>query len=151
MGSGITANVSALARIGLLYLRQGQWKGKQLIPAEFVRKATRPTESIAGTPVHELSRIHWDDAPEYYGLLWWSNATGTFPNVPRDAFWAWGAREGIIQVVPSLDLVAARAGDPWKRPKTRSHEQILAPFYEPICAAVLDAIELTADDDLVQP
>src|SRR5436189_4719925 len=35
-GSGVSANVSALARIGLLYLRGGQWNGKRILPAEFV-------------------------------------------------------------------------------------------------------------------
>src|SRR5690606_4355052 len=38
-GSGIHANVDAMARIGLLYLHEGRWGDKQLIPAEFVRLA----------------------------------------------------------------------------------------------------------------
>ena len=32
------------------------------------------------------------------------------PNVPADAFWAWGLGEELIVVIPSLDLVIVRNG-----------------------------------------
>jgi CubicO group peptidase (beta-lactamase class C family) len=34
-GSGIHANVDAMARIGYLYLRRGQWNGKEILPSRF--------------------------------------------------------------------------------------------------------------------
>ncbi len=45
-----------------------------------------------------------------YGILWWTNKSGTMPNVPADAYWAWGLGEALIVVIPSLDLVIARNG-----------------------------------------
>ncbi|MEX0938908.1 MAG: hypothetical protein WDZ59_13685 [Pirellulales bacterium] len=40
-------------------------------------------------------------------------------------------------VVPSLDLVVARAGKSWERP-TPGHYDVLQPFFDPIVAAVRD-------------
>ena len=34
-------NVSELAKLGLLYLQKGQWQGRQLIPASWVKEASR--------------------------------------------------------------------------------------------------------------
>ena len=47
-GSGISANVDAMARIGYLYLRGGRWKGQQIIPQSFVDKVRITVPSIAG-------------------------------------------------------------------------------------------------------
>jgi CubicO group peptidase (beta-lactamase class C family) len=89
-GSGISANVDAISRIGYLMLRKGQWQDRQLLPASLVRQ-------LSG-------------ARENYSLLWWNNADSALPNVPPDAFWAWGLHESLIIVIPSLDIVAARTG-----------------------------------------
>ena len=37
-GSGVHANVNAMARIGYLYLRNGRWKETQILPAGFVTR-----------------------------------------------------------------------------------------------------------------
>ena len=49
-GSGISANVDAMARLGYLYLRGGQWNGRQIIPHQFVAAAGRVVESLVGLP-----------------------------------------------------------------------------------------------------
>jgi CubicO group peptidase (beta-lactamase class C family) len=49
-GSGISANVDAMARIGYLYLRGGQWQGKQIIPASFVKLASSSFLNVVGLP-----------------------------------------------------------------------------------------------------
>jgi hypothetical protein len=36
-------------------------------------------------------------------VLWWTNKSGTMPNVPTDTYWAWGLGEELIVVIPSLD------------------------------------------------
>jgi len=108
MGSGIHANVDAMARIGLLYLRDGAWGGKQILPRDFVERASRPLEKIIGLP--EENAEQYPGAAAHYGLLWWNNGDGRIEGVPRDAFWSWGLYDSMIVVIPSLDLVAARAG-----------------------------------------
>ncbi len=132
-GSGIRANVDAMARIGYLYLRGGRWQSKQIIPGKFVRKASRPLQSVAGIPEHNPKRH--GNASGHYGLLWWNNADGTLKNVPRDAYWSWGLYESLIVVIPSLDIVIARAGKSWQR-KWDGHYEVLRPFFEPVVESV---------------
>jgi hypothetical protein len=135
-GAGISANVDALARIGLLMLREGRWIETQIIPPEFVKAARAPVPSAINLPVHTNSlKEAGEAAPRHYGLLWWNNADGTLTNVPRDAFWSWGLYDSLILVIPSLDIVAARAGQSWKRPPGGKHYDVLRPFFEPIVLA----------------
>jgi CubicO group peptidase (beta-lactamase class C family) len=138
-GSGISANVDAMARIGYLYLRQGQWRDRQIISREFVREAASAKPQLAG--LEELDREHHGNASDHYGLLWWNNADGTLAAVPRDAFWSWGLYDSLIFVVPSLDLVVARAGASWKRAEGSDHYDVLRPFFEPIAQSVAQLAE----------
>lgn len=142
-GSGIKANVNAMARIGLLYLNNGKWKDQQLIPRDFVNLCRTRLKGGEKLPEHfeRTSRDkqwsnEYGDASAHYGLLWWNNADGTLKNVPRDAYWSWGLYESLIVVVPSLDLVIARAGKSWKRQPKGEHYDVLAPFFEPIVASI---------------
>jgi hypothetical protein len=75
-------------------------------------------------------------APRHYGLLWWNNADGTLARVPHDAFWSWGLYDSLILVIPSFDIVVARAGQSWPRQSGAAHYDVLKPFFEPIVAAV---------------
>jgi CubicO group peptidase (beta-lactamase class C family) len=138
-GSGINANVDAMARIGYLYLRQGLWRDRQIVPREFVREVATAQRELAG--LEELDRQQHGNASEHYGLLWWNNADGTLAAVPRDAFWSWGLYDSLIFVVPSLDLVVARAGASWKREEGSDHYDVLRPFFEPIVQSVEKPVE----------
>jgi CubicO group peptidase (beta-lactamase class C family) len=133
-GSGIHANVDAMARIGYLYLREGKWDDQQIIPAEFVKVASTAKRELQG--LEELDRKEHGYASEHYGLLWWNNADGTLAEVPRDAYWSWGLYDSLIVVMPSLDLVVARAGSSWKRTEGAEHYDVLRPFLTPIAKAV---------------
>ncbi|HID76481.1 MAG TPA: class C beta-lactamase-related serine hydrolase [Planctomycetaceae bacterium] len=134
-GSGVHANVEAMARIGYLYLRGGQWRGRQILPRWFVHAAGRPVPSVVGLPERDPKR--YGNASDHYGLLWWNNADGTLPGVPRDAFWSWGLYDSLIIVIPSLDIVAARAGRSWQR-SWGGHYDVLGPFLGPLAASVRD-------------
>jgi CubicO group peptidase (beta-lactamase class C family) len=136
-GSGVSADVDAMARIGLLYLREGRWRDRQLLPRDFVNMVRRPQRDVVGLP--EFEPGEQGNASDHYGLLWWNNGDGTLAGVPRDAFWAWGLYDSLIVVIPSLDLVAARAGESWKREPNGGHYDPLRPFLEPIAASVRTA------------
>ncbi len=131
-GSGVHANVDAMARIGYLYLRQGKWRGQQLLPAEFVDRCRSRVPEVVGLDEHNTRH---GDASEHYGLLWWNNGDGAMDGVPRDAYWSWGLYESLIVVIPSLDIVVSRAGRSWKR-EWSGHYDVLKPFFQPIVAAV---------------
>jgi CubicO group peptidase (beta-lactamase class C family) len=82
-GSGISANVDAMARLGYLYLKKGQWVGQQLIPKDFVEAASHPVPSVIGLQV--LKPETYGQASDHYGLLWWNNADNPLAGVPQDA------------------------------------------------------------------
>ncbi|MHC4748755.1 MAG: serine hydrolase [Planctomycetota bacterium] len=132
-GSGISANVDAMARIGYLYLRQGRWRDKQIIPVFFVDMARKVPQAIGGLPVAK-SESHFN-ASDHYGLLWWNNADLTMAKVPRDTYWSWGLYDSLIVVMPSLDIVAARAGKSLNKARNSDYKAI-EPFIEPIAMAV---------------
>lgn len=132
-GSGISADVDAMARIGLLYLRKGRGRDEQLLPEGFVDRCATTVPSVIGLPEHDPKK--YGNASDHYGLLWWNNADGTLSGVPRDAFWSWGLHESLILVIPSLALVVTRAGRAWQRNGWGGHYDVLAPFFLPLVAS----------------
>jgi CubicO group peptidase (beta-lactamase class C family) len=133
-GSGFSANVEALSRIGYLYLREGAWKDKEILPASFVRMISQPESRGPDFPTNH--KEEYGSAAQHYAILWWNNADGKIPGVPKDAFWAWGLYDSIIFVVPSLDLLAVRLGKPWARQPDSDHYDVLKGFFVPLAAAV---------------
>ncbi len=133
-GSGISANVDAMARIGYLYLRRGRWQGKQIIPTWFVDMVRIVPQTVRGLPV--VKRESYFNASDHYGLLWWNNADGTMAKVPRDTYWSWGLYDSLIVVIPSLDIVAARAGKSLNKAGDSGYKSI-EPFIEPIVLSVM--------------
>jgi len=106
-----------MARVGYLMLRGGQWNGRQIVPAAWVRESSR-----ALTPVGEMNPARRRSGPWGYGYLWWvwdgKDATGAFAG----AYSGLGAVGQHITVMPALDLVIAHKTAP--RPgKSVSHEQ----------------------------
>jgi CubicO group peptidase (beta-lactamase class C family) len=66
--SGLHARTEDIAKLGLLYLRQGEWEGTQLIPPEWVAEAT--SEQVS-TPA--------DADPDWrrgYGFQFWTSRHG---------------------------------------------------------------------------
>ena len=60
---GMFLNAPELNRLGLLYLQDGEWEGRQLIPREWVRESTRKQAENG----------------EYgYGYLFWMGEAGSF-------------------------------------------------------------------------
>jgi len=132
-GSGISANVDAMARIGCLYLKRGRWRDEQIIGASFVGMVRTVPKAVKGLPV--VKPESYFNAADHYGLLWWNNADGTMANVPRDTYWSWGLYDSLIVVMPSLDIVAARAGKSLNKARNSSYAAI-EPFIEPIALSV---------------
>ena len=77
-----------MAKLGYLYLRNGVWDGKRIIPAAWVERARR------GGLATDFGK---------YANLWWS-----IPD--RDAFMALGRHGQSIVVLPTLDIVAVLTG-----------------------------------------
>lgn len=152
LASGMSANVNAMARIGLLFLRKGMWKDQRILSETFVATASTPRPETAAAAV--VDPTGFPSANLDYGLLWWTNATGRLPDVPRDAYWAWGLGDSLIVVIPSLDLVIARVGSHadgtgphWRyvgepgnsRAAWNGDYSVLSPFLTPIVQSVAPA------------
>jgi CubicO group peptidase (beta-lactamase class C family) len=106
-GGSFTAR--AVARVGRLMLRKGNWEGQQLVPAEWVEKAV----AFAGTPLpdRQATVARPPENPEpASGLGWWTNFDHIWKRVPPDAFAGAGAGNQLLLVVPSLDLIVVRNG-----------------------------------------
>jgi CubicO group peptidase (beta-lactamase class C family) len=118
-GGGYTAR--ALARVGRLMLRSGDWDGVQLISEEAVRLTT----SSAGLPGGN-------------GMGWWTNANGRFVSLPKDAFWASGAGHQTLLIVPSLNLICVRNGGPLSA-KKEEYREVRGPYlFKPLMEAITD-------------
>jgi CubicO group peptidase (beta-lactamase class C family) len=138
LASGIFANVNAMARIGLLMLNKGVWGNTQVMSNSIVARAHAPTPEIASATISDP--VNFPDATVNYGVLWWTNANQRMENVPPDAFWAWGLHETLIIVVPSLDLVVARAGtNGWRTQGSEfwnADYDVIEPFLTPIVESI---------------
>jgi CubicO group peptidase (beta-lactamase class C family) len=138
LASGIDASVNAMARVGLLMLNKGVWGNTPILSNAVVARAHAPSPEIASFPIEKPTEF--PGATENYGVLWWTNATRQMPDVPADAYWAWGLHETLIIVIPSLDLVIARAGDRGWHPSDASawdgNYAVLSPFVTPIVQSV---------------
>lgn len=87
-----------LAKLGYLYLHQGRWDGRQLIPADYVAAATTEASASSG-----------------YGFQWWVGMDGR-----HRTFRAEGLGGQFIYVVPDLDLVTVVTNAPEEGPNPRS-------------------------------
>ncbi|MEZ4867833.1 MAG: serine hydrolase [Caldilineaceae bacterium] len=92
-----------LARFGLLYLRQGQWQGTQIIPQTWIADSLKP----------------YSDASDWgrggYGMLWWVTLNHRlFPGVEisGNAFAGTGRGGDYLVIIPDLDLVIVHRTNP---------------------------------------
>lgn len=88
-GGGLWINSRDLARFGLLILNKGNWDGKQLVSAQWIRNATTPS-------------AHGPD----YGYLWWLNTQRKqWPSGPASSFAAVGNGGNLVWIDPDHDVV----------------------------------------------
>ena len=69
MESGINAKAIDFAKIGRLFLNNGNWNGKQIISQKWVNESTRPDTTT--------------DPALFYQYMWWVD-TATSPGGARD-------------------------------------------------------------------
>ena len=87
-GGGIFINTLDQARFGLLFLRKGKWKNKQLISEQWVNSVNKP--SVANRS---------------YGLMWWTNEENRLGNISKKIYSADGFGGNFIVVDNEHDLV----------------------------------------------
>ncbi|HEY4443237.1 MAG TPA: serine hydrolase [Steroidobacteraceae bacterium] len=85
------------ARLGNLYLQDGVWDGRRILPKGFVKfvSTVAPAWAADGRPI--------------YGGFFWINGDGALP-VPKDSYHMAGAGGQYTLIIPSHDLVVVRLG-----------------------------------------
>jgi CubicO group peptidase (beta-lactamase class C family) len=81
-------------KFGLLYLHKGNWNGEQLFDESWSKYVATPTNNSNGR----------------YGAHFWLNASGYFPDVPREMYYCSGFQGQMVAVFPSRDLVIVHLG-----------------------------------------
>ena len=97
-----------MARIGLLMLRKGAWRGKQIIPKTWTTQIT--TLVTPQNAIHPLQLGNSTASGRWgYGMLWWvwdgGGMPGTITGPYSGAYTAAGANGQFITVLPAMDLV----------------------------------------------
>jgi len=91
MESGVNARARDFARFGMLFAKEGNWRGKQLISRVWVEESTRPDTTT--------------DPSQGYQYYWWVNTPEG-----ENHFSAQGNYGQYIYVAPEKDLVIVRLG-----------------------------------------
>jgi CubicO group peptidase (beta-lactamase class C family) len=94
--SGIHISARELARFGYLFLKDGIWKDKEIIPKWWIELCKKPSQDLNPS----------------FSYSWIINTESTsWPELPRDAFAVNpGYRSNKCYIIPSLDLVVTRVG-----------------------------------------
>ncbi|WP_298917225.1 serine hydrolase [uncultured Algimonas sp.] len=111
------------ARLGQLYLNDGTWNGRRILPESAVDFAVTP--------------LLPDEAP-FYGAHWWLNAAlpdgrPRLPGLPDDAYFMGGHDVQRVIVIPSKNAVIVRLG--MTRPPVDDDRDVM-----PGLAAIVDAL-----------
>ena len=89
-GGGMFISARDMARFGLLTARNGKWRNKQILSAEFIKQAKTPTAA----------------QPTYGFMNWFLNTDKKYyPSAPASAFVHVGNGTNIIYIDPENDLV----------------------------------------------
>ena len=99
---GMHLRARDLAKFGLLYLNDGRYKGKQLVPADWV-EASLQTYSADAWQI-PIGR-HLSDFG--YGYQWWSARSGE-----HRYSYAWGHGGQVVVLLDELDMVIVVTSDP---------------------------------------
>ena len=93
------------ARMAQLWINGGNWNGVQVVPTDYLNKATATNPDILANESEDRWR---------YGMGFWVNDHGKqWPKLPRDSFAAWGGGARHIWASPELNIVVVLNPAPW--------------------------------------
>ncbi len=98
MESGINARAIDFAKLGRLFLKNGDWGGKQIVSASWVEQATQPDS--------KPSAFYEDNSVFFYKYFWW----GIKRPGGKSDFFALGNKGQYIYISPQKSLIIVRNG-----------------------------------------
>lgn len=96
-GFGLNMKTKDLLKIGILYMNNGRWKSKQIMPSDWVEESTAASVKIDNT--------------FSYGYHWWVLTSDDQEHPLPETFFALGKNGQYIFVVPSYKLTAVFTSD----------------------------------------
>ncbi len=94
-GGGICLRSTDMLRFCYMLLHKGKWGDRQIVPEDYVRKASNANAYNPHYP---------------YSFQFDVNTNGEYEGLPHDAFWKIGSGGHCFYVVPSLDLIVWKLG-----------------------------------------
>ncbi|MDZ4757791.1 MAG: serine hydrolase [Bacteroidota bacterium] len=96
----INSNARDFARIGMLFLHQGKWKGQQVVSKEWVAQSINPAAIIDehGKPC------------DFYGYSWWLTKI-PYKGTEHQVYYMRGVLGQFTIVIPDYELVIVRLGE----------------------------------------
>jgi CubicO group peptidase (beta-lactamase class C family) len=137
---GIEISAEDLARFGHLFLNQGDWNGRQLISASWVREATAvqvPATIPPGLPSSNRQ------GSGVYGYHWWPNGVTPegkrrWPDAPLGTYARSGYNNNDLFVIPAWNMVIVRLGLDQREDEITTAEYNV--FLRKVGAAILDPV-----------
>jgi CubicO group peptidase (beta-lactamase class C family) len=120
-GGGLALRTRDMARFGLLYLNQGKWEGKQVVPEDWIRESFQMHVDF-GNPDQDVIG---------YGYLWWVQRPDPQGDGKRHIYAARGARGQYIFIVPEHDMVVAINADTQSGGQRRGIDEFLYGYILP--------------------
>lgn len=116
-----------LARFGLLFAREGEWNGKQVLSAEWVSNSSHPfvIDTDPTDPGFDVG----------YGYQWWIYEDGSDGKPFMYGTWGWGGQFALV--APELDLVGVFTG--WNVYDDVDYEYAFRLFYERVVIPAANA------------
>ncbi|MCQ4079724.1 beta-lactamase family protein [Streptomyces sp. RB6PN25] len=127
--SGLHATTDAIARLGLLYLQNGVWEGKRLLPASWIAEATRSHISNAEGAA-EGAKSDWQQG---YGFQFWMS---------RHGYRGDGAYGQFCLVLPEYDAVIVTTA------ATEQMQALLDVVWEHLLPAFGAPLDARRDEDV---
>lgn len=111
-GSSVFATPRDMAKIGYLYLNNGIWNGKEILPAKWIQKTLQvsPGYLSPGTVINNIT-----DDGVFGGSIWLNRAVKKgfgrpYPISPEDMYLSIGHYGQLIIILPTQKMVIARTG-----------------------------------------
>ncbi|WLV24641.1 serine hydrolase [Aciduricibacillus chroicocephali] len=113
--SGLVMTAIDLAKFGSLYLKSGEWEGKQIIAKQWVHESVNQLNVPANMEHfnyynrHPWGKMWFKQNKAYYKYLWWGHK-----NSPQNNdFFALGSLGQVLYISPENNAVAIRLGKKW--------------------------------------
>jgi CubicO group peptidase (beta-lactamase class C family) len=137
---GLVISASDLARFGHLFLNEGNWAGKQLVTASWVREATgvQVPPSIPNALVRSNRK-----GSGVYGYHWWPNGITPdgkrrWPDAPACTYSRSGYNNNDLFIIPAWKMVIARLGLDQQEDEITTAEYNV--FLKKVGEAILDPV-----------